>query len=197
MKTWLESKAVRNTWLICGRGLFPICCVHKRARARGFHTCSNPPGRVGGRRASGGGRAATAAPWPSAAALQTVHAWPAAGEQQTSGGSGPASLVDTPRLGRDATTSTATAESSDWRNMTNKHAAPGLFGGLYYAHFAYHSKIFPANLYNYCCAKSPNTLTSICYSLSSLFYPTKQLTNNLGHKLPVDIHFRSVSSCVS
>lgn len=59
--------------------------------------CSNPPGQVGGRRASGGGRAAIAAPWPSAAALQTAHAWPAAGEQQTSGASGRASLVGTQR----------------------------------------------------------------------------------------------------
>lgn len=38
--------------------------------------------------------AATAAPWPSSAALQTEHAWPGAGELRTFEEWGPAALVD-------------------------------------------------------------------------------------------------------
>lgn len=40
---------------------------------------------VGGHRACGGVRAATAAPWPVSAALLTGRAWPAAGGPQTWG----------------------------------------------------------------------------------------------------------------
>ena len=48
-------------------------------------TCNNLPDLVGGHRACGGVRAATAAPWPVSAALLTGHAWPAAGGPQTWG----------------------------------------------------------------------------------------------------------------
>lgn len=41
--------------------------------------CNSPPVLVEGRRACGDDRVATAAPWPVSVALQTVHAWPAAG----------------------------------------------------------------------------------------------------------------------
>lgn len=48
--------------------------------------CSSPPGQVAAHCAVGDGRAATAAvPAPSAAAQQTVRAWPAADELQTLG----------------------------------------------------------------------------------------------------------------
>ena len=46
-------------------------------------TCSSPPGRAAALRAWGGGRAATAAPWPAAAAPPTGRAWPAAGAPLT------------------------------------------------------------------------------------------------------------------
>lgn len=42
-------------------------------------TCNSPPVLAEGRRACGDDRVATAAPWPVSVALQTVHAWPAAG----------------------------------------------------------------------------------------------------------------------
>lgn len=51
-------------------------------------TCSSPPGRAADPRACDGGRAATAAPWPAAAARLTGRAWPAAGEPQTWGAAG-------------------------------------------------------------------------------------------------------------
>lgn len=41
--------------------------------------CNSPPVLAEGRRACGDDRVATAAPWPVSVALQTVHAWPAAG----------------------------------------------------------------------------------------------------------------------
>lgn len=56
--------------------------------------CNNPPDLVEGLHA-GDARAATAAPLPSSAALQTEHAWPEADELQTSEELGPAALVDT------------------------------------------------------------------------------------------------------
>lgn len=56
---------------------------------------SNPPVQGEARRVGGGVHVATAAPWPSSAALLTGHAWPGAGGQQTSGGWGPGALWDT------------------------------------------------------------------------------------------------------
>ena len=48
--------------------------------------CSSPPGQVAAHCAAGEGRTSTAAaPAPSTAAQQTACAWPAAGEQLTSG----------------------------------------------------------------------------------------------------------------
>lgn len=57
--------------------------------------CNNPLVQAEGRRAGGGAHAATAAPSPSSAALQTGRAWPAAGEQQTSEEWRPAAPEDT------------------------------------------------------------------------------------------------------
>lgn len=51
-------------------------------------TCSSPPGRGADPRACDGGRAATAAPWPAAAARLTGRAWPVAGALQTWGAAG-------------------------------------------------------------------------------------------------------------
>lgn len=51
-------------------------------------TCSSPPGQAADPRACDGGRAATAAPWPAAAARPTGRAWPAAGAPQTWGAAG-------------------------------------------------------------------------------------------------------------
>lgn len=56
-------------------------------------TCNSLPDLVEGLHA-GDAHAATAAPSPSSAALQTERAWPGAGEQQTSEESGPAALED-------------------------------------------------------------------------------------------------------
>lgn len=56
-------------------------------------TCNNPPDLAEAPHA-GDAPAATAAPLRSSAALQTEHAWPAAGEQQTSEEPGPAAPVD-------------------------------------------------------------------------------------------------------
>lgn len=55
--------------------------------------CNNLPDWAVGLRA-GDVRAATAAPWPSSAALQTEHAWPGAGELLTFEEWDPAALVD-------------------------------------------------------------------------------------------------------
>lgn len=60
--------------------------------------CNNLPGWVE-RLHAGDAHAATGAPWPgapwpSSAALRTEHAWPGAGEQQTSEERGPGALLD-------------------------------------------------------------------------------------------------------
>lgn len=55
--------------------------------------CNNLPDLVEGLHV-GDAHAATAAPLPSSAALQTEHAWPGADERLTSEESGPAALVD-------------------------------------------------------------------------------------------------------
>lgn len=68
-----------------------------RKRAKKRLTCNNPPDLVEGRRA-GDARAATAAPLPSSAALQTGRAWPGAGARQTWEELGPAAPGDTPLL---------------------------------------------------------------------------------------------------
>lgn len=72
-------------------------CMHHLGLKMACHLlssdgCNNLPDSVKGLRA-GDAHAATAAPSPSSAALQTVRAWPEAGEQQTSEESGPAALV--------------------------------------------------------------------------------------------------------
>lgn len=58
--------------------------------------CNNPPGWAEGLHA-GDARAATAAPLPSSAALQTGRAWPGADERQTSEELDPVALADMQR----------------------------------------------------------------------------------------------------
>lgn len=67
-------------------------------------TCSNLPDLVGGLHA-GDARAATAAPLPSSATLQTERALLGAGEQQTSVELDPAALVDMQLLSKEETES--------------------------------------------------------------------------------------------
>lgn len=81
-------------------------------------TCNNLPGWVE-RLHAGDAHAATGAPWPgapwpSSAALRTEHAWPGAGEQQTSEERGPGALLDMQLLRK------AQIQKINWRSWTLK-----------------------------------------------------------------------------